>query len=70
MARLGFVLLHVVFWASNQHSRARVRPSDYVLAFAAHVSLAAVSVIGKVIDALPPKSDYRHRVRATKPVRV
>ena len=70
MARLGFVLLHVVFWASNQLSRARVRPSDHVLAFAAHVSLAGVSVLGEVIDALPPKSDSRHRVRATKPVRV
>ena len=70
MTRLGFLLLRVVFWASNQLSRARVRPSDYVLAFAAHLSLAGVSVIGTVVDAFPPRSDPRHRAGASKPVRV
>ena len=70
MARLGSLLLRVVFWASNQLSRARVRPSDYVLAFAAHLSLAGVRVFGTVIDAFPPRSDSHHRAGASKPVKV
>ena len=65
MGQLGLFLLRVVFWASNQLARARDRPRDYVLVFAAHLSLAGVSMIGKVIDALPSIRDSRHRARAS-----
>jgi hypothetical protein len=65
MGQLGLFLLRVVFWASNQLSRARDRPRDYVLVFAAHLSLAGVSVIGKVIDAFPSSRESRHRARAS-----
>jgi hypothetical protein len=50
MVRLGLFLIRVVVWASEQLSRQRQGPRDYVLAGAAYVGLAGVTVIGRVVD--------------------
>jgi hypothetical protein len=62
MGRLGVFLIKVVIWASEQLSRPRQRASDYVLAGAAHMGLAGVTIIGIVVDRLP---SLRMRVRPT-----
>ena len=52
MARLGFFLIRIVIWASEQLARTRQRPSDYLLAGLAHAAVACVTVIGFVVDHL------------------
>lgn len=52
MARLGFFLIGVVAWASEQLSRKRERPVHYLLAGAAGIALAGVTVIGLAVDGL------------------
>ena len=52
MVRLGIVLIRVVCWASEQLSRSRRRPADYLRVFAAYGGLAMVT-IGLVVDWLP-----------------
>jgi hypothetical protein len=53
MSRLGWFLIGVVIWASERLARPRTTALDYLLALLAHMVLAAVAVIGWVIDRLP-----------------
>ena len=53
MARLGFFLIRIVVWASEQLARTRQRPADYLLAFGARAAVACVTVLGFVVDHLP-----------------
>jgi hypothetical protein len=53
MARLGLFLIGVVVRATEELSRARVGPGDYVRAGAAYAALFIVGVIGLAVDSWP-----------------
>ncbi len=53
MGPLGLFLIRVVVWATEQLSRKRQRPGDYVVAGAAHLALGGVTFVGRVVDRLP-----------------
>ena len=60
MARLGLLLIGVVAWASEQLSRTHERPAHYLLAGAAYMALAGVTVIGLAVDGLYAIPAFMH----------
>jgi hypothetical protein len=50
MGHLGLFLIRVVVWSTDRLSRKRERPGDYLMSSAARLALAAVTIIGSVVD--------------------
>jgi hypothetical protein len=59
MARLGLFLIRIVVWATEQLSRTRNRPADYLRATAAHGALACVTLIGQLADRMAGTAETR-----------
>jgi hypothetical protein len=62
MGHLGLFLIRIVVWSTDRLSRKRQRPGDYPMSSAARLALAAVTIIGSVVDWLtlrtsPPDRD-------------
>jgi hypothetical protein len=63
MGRLGLFLIRVVVWSTDRLSRQRQGPGDYLMSWAARLGLAAVTVIGSLVDWLAPGTSRPNRDR-------